>query len=289
VSAAALSAGIPQGGPSPWWTPYRDWRGELLPVDTVPPELRLARLNRLADERGVTTDSGLPLRFVEATRAVSGEPYEVGIARTGQVPTRCEGPGARHDLYNALAWLRFPRIKSRLNALQAARIAADGIGGRRGAVRDALTLFDENALLWVTEDPAPTRALVAFDWPTLFAALRDGVVVDTWVFGHALLEKLDAPYKAITAHAWPVCLAAGACLDRVDAEVAKGLSVRPPSPDRLCPLPVMGLPGWCEANADPSFYDDPAVFRAGRRRGNGQRRGAAAGSNDTNAITGGAT
>ncbi|MBN3821090.1 DUF3025 domain-containing protein, partial [Paraburkholderia sp. Se-20369] len=33
----------------------------------------------------------------------------------------------------------------------------------------------------------------------------------------------------------------------------------------LSPLPVLGVPGWCAENAEPAFYDDPAVFRSGRR------------------------
>jgi hypothetical protein len=27
------------------------------------------------------------------------------------------------------------------------------------------------------------------------------------------------------------------------------------------PLPVLGIPGWCQENEDVSFYDDPRVFR----------------------------
>ena len=50
-----------------------------------------------------------------------------------------------HDLFNGIVWLRFPQLKRRLNELQAAQIALHGIGATRGAVRDALTLFDENA------------------------------------------------------------------------------------------------------------------------------------------------
>jgi hypothetical protein len=63
-----------------------------------------------------------------------------------------------------------------------------------------------------------------------------------------------------------VSLPAGADLDTVDAEVARGLAAMPPTADRFCPLPVMGLPGWCDDNERPGFYDDPLVFRSGRRR-----------------------
>lgn len=34
---------------------------------------------------------------------------------------------------------------------------------------------------------------------------------------------------------------------------------------RFAPLPVLGIPGWWGANENPAFYDDPQVFRRGRR------------------------
>ena len=32
----------------------------------------------------------------------------------------------------------------------------------------------------------------------------------------------------------------------------------------LLPLPVLGVPGWCDANGDPAYYEDVAVFRPAR-------------------------
>jgi hypothetical protein len=257
-------------GRAPWLGPYEGWARLLR---GAPPPRRLDRLNRLARARGLRTESGHPLRFVDAATVGDGCAYEARIARTGDVPTRLDGPGALHDLYNALVWLRFPRTKARLNALQAVRIALDGVGGRRGAVRDAVTHFDENALLWVCAEPEPTRALRDFDWQRLFVAMRGrvGGSVGVWAFGHALLEKLEAPYKAITAHAWTVPVSPRAGADEVDAAVAAQLAAAPPSPAGFAPLPVMGLPGWCDDNEDPRFYEDRAVFRAASVR---PRRGA---------------
>ena len=34
----------------------------------------------------------------------------------------------------------------------------------------------------------------------------------------------------------------------------------------LHPLPVLGIPGWCAANRDATFYDDASVFREARGR-----------------------
>jgi Protein of unknown function (DUF3025) len=187
-----------------------------------------------------------PVRFVPATELPEGEAYEAFIARTGCVPTRDHN---LHDHFNRLVWHRHPRIKQRLNALQAAEIAVRGIGGTRGAARDALTLFDENGALWPDAPPRLAQALVARDWQSLFITHRA-----LWrhhrfeVFGHALFEQLSvAPRKSLTAH---VLLADPLTL------TAAQWACKP-----FLPLPVLGIPGWWPANEDPAFYEDKQVFR----------------------------
>jgi hypothetical protein len=258
----------------PWLEPYSARLAALAPLS---PEGRLARLDGWAREAGLITESGRALRFVPADPpAVAGAwpasgAYESRIFESGEVATRIDGPGARHDLYNALVWLTFPRAKARLNAMHARAIVADaapaGAAPRRGPLRDAATLFDENAALWIGTDASLEAALRAFDWQRLFLAERDrlAAALQVRVFGHALLEKLDAPFKGITAHAWPLRLAPDAEPAAVDAALAESLCTQPHSSRAFCPLPVMGLPGWCEANRDPAFYNDTAVFRPGRR------------------------
>ncbi len=189
-------------------------------------------------------DAG-PLRFVPQPALPPGEAYEAFIHRTAGVPTR-DNP---HDFFNGLVWLAQPALKRRLNAWQAAGIARAGVGGQRGPLRDALTLFDENGAL-LHAPPPLWQALRQRDWPALFSRHRslwaDARLV---IVGHALLEKLaTAPRKALTAHVLP----AGAALAMDDAAWA----AKP-----FCPLPVLGVPGWWPANADPGFYADPAVFR----------------------------
>ncbi len=278
----------------PWLVPYAALLAELVRLSA---DARVVRLDAWACEAGLRTESGRPLRFVADTGGDSVQPasqrpaYEARIFEAGEVATRTDPRGARHDLYNALAWLVWPRSKARLNALHAVVLARAGVAAAaegactsghapvpgsasasaptvRGPLRDAATLFDENAALWVGLDPALEDALRAFDWAALFVAGRRQLErsVRVYAFGHALLEKLDAPFKAITAHAWPLRLAPDTPLPEVDRALAASLE-----PDRLssrafCPLPVMGLPHWCDANRDPGFYRDPAVFRTGRRR-----------------------
>ncbi|AOK15715.1 hypothetical protein WT26_06620 [Burkholderia cepacia] len=219
----------------------------------------------------LVTGRGAPLRFVPQADLPPGVAYETHIAETGGVPTRHN----LHDFFNALVWFAYPRVKAALNARQAAAIdEAGGVGPVRGPLRDALTLFDENAALFVTADRALADALRGFDWPRLLVAARDawGTRCEARLVGHALLEKLVAPYKSCTAHTWIVQVSAdyfswpaARRAAHVDAQVARMLAARDLTSRDFAPLPVLGVPGWCDANAEPAFYDDPAVFRSGRR------------------------
>ena len=222
---------------APWWWPY----------EAVRQALRQAHREGMsvAETLNAAAMPDAP-RFVDHRELPAGVAYEAFIHRTGRVPTRDN----LHDLFNGMAWLRFPTLKRRLNELQAAQIARAGVQPTRGAVRDALTLFDENAALW--EAPAPLReALRRRDWQALFLThrplWRETRVV---LFGHALLEKLEHPRKAITAHVW----------DAPDLDItAERVAGKP-----FLPLPVLGIPGWWPANESGGFYADAGVFRPPR-------------------------
>ncbi|MEY4979470.1 MAG: hypothetical protein RLZZ352_1740 [Pseudomonadota bacterium] len=201
-------------------------------------------------------------RFVPQTDLPPGVAYEQFIFDTRSVPTR-EG---LHDFFNGLCWMRFPLTKQRLNQLQAAEIAQAGVGQVRGAVRDAITLLDENAALLQAPD-ALWQALLARDWVRLFIDLRPlWAQARLVLLGHALLEKLVSPYKSITAHVLrePVPLALGDDLAAWDAWLAQTLHAPLLARKPFTPLPVLGVPGWWAANQDPAFYADAGVFRPPR-------------------------
>jgi hypothetical protein len=199
-----------------------------------------------------------PVRFVPQADLPEGQAYEDFIFATGQVPTR-EG---LHDFFNALCWMHFPQAKKRLNQLQAREIARAGVGQVRGPVRDAATVFDENAILIQASD-ALWAALTEHRWADAFVGLRaEWAHTRLWAFGHAALEKAVLPYKSITVHLWRVPL--DVPHEQIDAWLAQDLS-----PDKLArkpfsPLPILGVPGWWPANADPAFYADSGVFRPRR-------------------------
>jgi hypothetical protein len=230
----------------------------------------LHTLNDDARAAAHTTGRGKPLAFIAQDDLPDGASYEGHIAQTGCVPTRHN----LHDFFNGLMWFAQPRIKAALNARQAVQIDALGIGPTRGGVRDALTVFDENAVLFACADPALASALRRFDWRTLFIDARRAwsTRCEARIFGHALLEKLVAPYKACTGHALIVdvpidyfSLDDAGRRAMLDERVCARLLAEPLDGRSFAPLPVLGVPGWWDANASADFYDDAGVFRTGRR------------------------
>ena len=201
-----------------------------------------------------------PVRFVPQADLPEGQAYEDFIFATGQVPTR-EG---LHDFFNALCWMHFPLAKKRLNQLQAQEIARSGVGQVRGPVRDAATVFDENALL-IQADDALWAALTAHRWTEAFVDLRSAWAhTRLWPFGHAALEKAVQPYKSITVHMWRV--PGHVPPEQLDAWLARDLTVDKLADKPFSPLPILGVPGWWTANEAPVFYEDTHVFRPKRAK-----------------------
>ncbi len=198
-----------------------------------------------------------PVRRVPQDALPAGQAYEHYIFDTGCCPTRA----GLHDFFNGLCWSLFPATKTRLNQLQAAELARTGIRSTRGPLRDALTIFDENAAFLYAPE-ALWQALVAKDWQTAFGTLRplwqDSQV---GVFGHALLEKLVHPRKAHSAHVYRVA-ARYTSTEALDALVATHLLGGAAVAKAPAHLPLLGVPGWWAANARPAFYQDRGVFRA---------------------------
>jgi hypothetical protein len=253
VTGASVSSLALVDWNQPWLDPWRE-RG-----------LRVtqAALTGVALHEALNREQASPVRFVPQSDLPPGEAYERYIFNSGQCPTR-EG---LHDFFNGLCWMRFPETKTRLNQLQAAEIAASGLAPLRGPVRDALTVFDENAAFLLAPQPL-WDALIARDWRQLFVGLRPlWQQAQLVLFGHALLEKLVSPRKAITVHVYRAQPAINSIAE-LDAWVAADLSAAKLAGKPFTPLPVLGVPGWWPQNEPVgenfSFYDDSLVFRPRR-------------------------
>jgi hypothetical protein len=241
---------------APWWQPWRELGKQVIAYVQAG-----ASVHEALNAYGAAN-----MRFVPQSALPEAQAYEAFIFETKTVPTRDN----LHDFFNGLAWLRFPRIKARLNALQYEEIANHGVQPLRGAVRDALTLFDENAAFLCANLHAPViAALRERDWQAAFQTHRALLEAHPPVlFGHALLEKLVSPYKSVTAHVFPAqgahYFVAHADLDALDASVAKQLKASALLPKPFVPLQVLGVPLWWAANESVDFYADSTVFRAQR-------------------------
>lgn len=252
--------------PQPWFDTVRPAAERIDAADVI------ATFTAQAAALGLVNHAGLPVRFIPQEALPEGTAYEEHIGATGCVPTRDN----LHDFFNGLVWLTFPLIKRELNALQAAQIARDGIKPSRGPARDAATIFDENAALLVVTDDEPGRALADalrhHRWQEAFVDrhAQFGSSAQVWLFGHALMEKLMAPYKAITAHtrvvfAPPSYFALPRAQQQawIDAHLAEAVREQGLAKADFTPLPVLGIPDWWPLQ-DEAFYADTTVFRPPR-------------------------
>ena len=255
---------------SPMFAPLQPLLGRL-PADRWP---SLAELDALAG--GVRNADGRQIRFVPAPQPGDPPtaPYELRIGASGEVPTR---PDNWHDVFNALAWLTWPRAKARINAQHAAILGerGDEEARQRSPERDALTLFDEGGVVVAASDPSLLRLIADFRWKELFWTRREDAMagMSCFVFGHGCWEQALEPYIGMVAktvfvpvdalfHMLPIEVQ----LPRVDEALARHFESRArfTSPKAMAPMPILGVPGWYPGQ-DEAFYDNAAYFRSRRR------------------------
>lgn len=224
----------------------------------------------MARERGLVTGNGVPLRFAEPSGVPDG--YEERAYLSGEIATR---PGNRHDLFNALIWLAWPLAKAALNRRHFAELMDARRLGRadRGALRDALTQFDECGVVVAGCAPGLWQGLCAHRWREVFVARRAELLRSTrfLLFGHASHDALAAPYVGLCGKAlflevdaaW-LELSAAAALASLDLRLAALFDTGEFSPRDWQPLPLLGIPGATSDNQQPDYYDDTRQFRPAR-------------------------
>lgn len=200
-----------------------------------------------------------------------GRYYEQFIYQTGQVPTRLDN---WHDLFGACIWGVFPKTKSLLNQLHMAEISQHG-QKQRSTLRNKLTLFDECGVVICLEPAALEHAtlLQTHQWQQSFSERRD----DWWqqtrpvIFGHAMYEMATSPFVGLTAKSLFMAVPDGFChwsltdaysfLDqKLQQQIANGALLL--DNQQLTPLPLLGVPGWWDANRHADFYLNTEYFRA---------------------------
>jgi hypothetical protein len=228
--------------------------------------------NQVASQRGLRNANNKSISFVSQEGIADLSGYESHIYSTGEIPTRDN----LHDFFNALMWLQFPKIKQTLNRMQYTEIErmlrSSPATEERGKQRDAATLFDENCAFVISSDLSFLDALKARRWKEILMVdpHQFSKCCEVILFGHALLEKLITPYKAITAHVWSVAVESDwfefsteEQRSWLDQKVAENLVKGFVSSD-FNHLPILGVPGWWRDQTD-DFYDDATVFRSSRK------------------------
>jgi len=229
-------------------------------------------LNRLWPNSNRTL-SGYLTRFMpQSSLGETTLYYEEHIFSTGEIPTRAQN---WHDFFNAQVWLQFPKIKSVINAQHVEEIAKNGLRhnqANRSRKRDALTLFDESGVIFVSSDEQVIKDLKNHHWETLFWKKRQQwwQSISVYIVGHSLYEKALSPYVGMTAKALPL-LVEESFFDQnitsktaeLDNRIANEIKCEKllELPSSLCPLPVLGIPQWWPQNNDLSFYANKDYFR----------------------------
>lgn len=220
--------------------------GWLQPFEARWPALAHAEAPGLATLQGWIDAAGGRCRLIASARA--GQTYEEAVAQ-GEVPTR---PGSWHDVFNVLAFVRFPRAKAALHGrvlgLQRAR-RERAQPGRRSSEEDALTLLDEAVVLIAgsRRTLAPVRAArQADDLDALDEVVRAGDV-RVVCFGHALLEHLHFGRAPIGAGVLEVEVDGEVTRERVDAclvRIVEDGALARPCFSPTVPWPDRRTDGW---------------------------------------------
>jgi hypothetical protein len=230
---------------SPWYESIAPLLRELDRKERFPTAAELTALHR----EHVEEARGLPaLRFVEVPRNKPRRPkgpIDLGTLYEGQVTLRGEVPTRRedwHDLFNALAFMTFPRAKRALHARQFAILqarlgsTATKLPNARTREQDALALFDEGGLVVASAEPVGTSDA---ELGAAFRAGRAHVVP----FGHALYEHMVARASVPLATVHALRLSPPHDADALDRALAEALGAptafQVPSPERGTSLPEL--------------------------------------------------
>lgn len=163
--------------------------------------------------------------------------------------------------------IHIPRAKRRIEG---------GDVGRRTAVENMLSLFDEGGVVITSSDASLLQLIKDFKWKELFWQRRDELAdkFDCITFGHAMYEKALAPYIGMTANAILLQVDESyfakplaerlAYIDRQLAAIFEA-GEQYTQPHDLNPFPVLGMPGWDADNVHEAYYDNSRYFRPGRR------------------------
>ena len=263
---------------SPIFSPLKLWAEKFSNFKSGWPELRDYQNVLDTTEQPIKTLSGKQLKIVQQDGKPGhfNEHYAPRIFLTGEIQTRTEN---WHDFFQFITWFMFPKTKAIINSIHvpAAQLRIENKTdlGRRSAIENMLSLFDEGGAVILCSDNSLLELIRDFKWKELFWQRRDELAdkLKLVTFGHALYEKGLSPYIGMTANCILLYVDENILqqtnqkqLDYIDTELSRLFSDGEPykKPKDLSPFPLLGLPGWDKGNEMESFYDNLRYFRPGR-------------------------
>ena len=265
---------------SPIFQPLRLWAEKFSHFNDGWPQLKDYQeiLDTLVEP--IKTLSGQELKIVQQDGKPGhfNEHYAPRIYLTGEIQTRTEN---WHDFFQFLTWFMFPKTKAVINSIHVpaaqSRIDAEIDLGRRSAIENMLSLFDEGGAVVLCSDDSMLQLIRNFKWKELFWQRRSELSekLKLVTFGHALYEKGLSPYIGMTANCILLQVNENILqstiqqqLDYIDTALAQLFSEGKPynKPKDLSPFPLLGLPGWDDGNKIESYYDNQQYFRPGRSK-----------------------
>lgn len=200
--------------------------------------------------------------------------YEEIIFQDKLVPTRFAN---WHDFFNACIWGLFPKTKAQLNQIHMHEIREFGLKPRT-ARRDRVTHFDECGVVLAYSCASIATGLRDHAWLDIWGQgranwLSESRQVRAYIFGHANYEMLMQPHIGLTGKWLGVSVAESfwqqplaAQYRHLDAALLDICSADDSFTQRqmLAPLPLLGVPTWCDLNNDPEFYNNTQYFRPKR-------------------------
>lgn len=267
---------------SPIFSPLNQWAEKFSDFKECWPGLEDYQAVLSSLPNPILTQSGKVLKIVqqEGKPGHFNEHYAPRIYLTGEIQTRTEN---WHDFFQFLTWFMFPKTKAVINAIHIpaalSRIEKETDLGRRSAIENMLSLFDEGGAVILCSDNSLLQLIRDFKWKELFWQRRDelSTKLKFVTFGHALYEKGLAPYIGMTANCILFHVNENILqqtnqqqLDWIDLQLSEifiqGKRYR--QPKDLAPFPILGLPGWDADNEFEIYYDNVNYFRSGRTNKN---------------------
>lgn len=208
---------------------------------------------------------GLNYRFVAQESISDQQHYEQRIFDQAIISTRSQN---WHDLFNAMIWMKFPKIKAALNARQVQDIAESG-SKQRTRSQCAMTHFDEAGAIIRLADSEMLGFWNEHDWPAFFGAwphVAEAGGIQVWLFGHSIYEHALNPDIALVAKA--IVLDSKQSIKDLDIDQWLALRIIDQhclmDPQELRPIPLSGIPFWHPWYGQSNFFQRVPCFQPKR-------------------------